>query len=228
MGRIIDMTNWSSEFIKVIECGGSDNGRAMWKCLCICGKEFICSGKTLRSGATTSCGCGFGKAKMFKRNHLAKVQSGEIPNVNTRLYSIWYGVKKRCRNVKDKYHGGKGIKICKDWENYFNFEKWANSAGYSDSLTLDRIDVNGDYCPENCRWVSYLVQENNRSNTVYVEYKGKKYPRAILARMLGMSNQALIYRLEKGIPVDMPKTKCIQHNKSDLTEEQKALFNNQK
>lgn len=129
------------------------------------------------------------------------------------IYRIWHGMKKRCnaRNNKEaKNYGDKGISYDASWESYLVFRIWALENNYSDTLTLDRIDCFGDYTPENCRWVDMKIQQNNRSNTVYVEYNGEIVPRAILASKLGLTNQGLIYRLKHNIPLDAPKKKFVK------------------
>lgn len=113
---------------------------------------------------------------------------------NTRLYSVWCGIKDRCTNKNlphyDRY-GGRGIKVCEEWAKSFEaFRDWAVEAGYDDKLTgreqsIDRIDVNGDYCPENCRWITMAKQARNRSDTLYVEVDGEK----ISAREFASENQ---------------------------------------
>lgn len=103
------------------------------------------------------------------------------------------------------YMGGRGIDVCDEWyDSYENFRDWSLEKGYKEGLTIDRIDVDGDYEPSNCRWVDWKTQENNRRNTVYVEYKGKTYPRAVLADKLGVTNQALLYRQKNNIPLTRP------------------------
>lgn len=95
-----------------------------------------------------------------------------------RLYNIWVGMKQRCRdkNIPDyENYGKKGIKVCRKWENdYLEFRKWSLSNGYRNDLTIDRIDVNKNYSPENCRWVDFLTQNNNKSDNVFLEYEGEK------------------------------------------------------
>lgn len=94
-----------------------------------------------------------------------------------RLYNIFNGMRLRCYNKKAKNYpnyGGKGIKICKEWKNHFmNFCDWALENGYKENLTIDRIDVNGNYEPNNCRWVTMLQQENNRKNNIFLKYNNQ-------------------------------------------------------
>lgn len=94
-----------------------------------------------------------------------------------RIWYIWNGVKKRCMFENDaRYpqYGGRGIKMCEAWQESFdNFVEWALSNGYEDNLTIERIDVNGDYCPENCTWITRKEQANNKRDTIWVDYHGR-------------------------------------------------------
>lgn len=118
----------------------------------------------------------------------------------TRLYRIWLGMKNRCYDANRNcynYYGGRGIKVCDEWKNDFlAFRDWALTHGYSDDLTIDRIDVNGDYEPSNCRWATILEQAQNHSNKVRVMYKGKEYSPAELGKIMGISDRT-IYNAHK-------------------------------
>ena len=119
----------------------------------------------------------------------------------TKLYEVWYSMRRRCNKVNSnayKYYGGRGIKVCKEWnDNYSNFEKWARDNGYKEGLTIDRIDVNGNYDPSNCRWVSMKVQANNQRNTLKIEYRGVKKTLHEWASVLGIKAPTLYYRIYK-------------------------------
>lgn len=133
-----------------------------YTCKCDCGNLKTVRAGDLRSGRTTSCGC-YGQ-KMLEENR--KFEHGLS---NTRLYSIWDGMKKRCYSPKHesyKYYGGRGITICDEWRNNFKlFYDWALDNGYKEYLTIDRIDVNGNYEPSNCRWVTMKEQAKNKRTT---------------------------------------------------------------
>lgn len=88
----------------------------------------------------------------------------------TRLYTIWCNMKARCKNVNNHLYGGKGISVCSEWSNsYLVFKDWALTNGYSDNLTIDRIDSNGNYEPSNCRWATHKVQNNNTTRNISID-----------------------------------------------------------
>lgn len=123
----------------------------------------------------------------------------------TRLYKIWTGMRERCYREKHTYYkdyGGRGIKICKKWDDYLEFKKWALCHGYNDSLTIDRIDVNGNYEPSNCRWIPMEEQHKNRRDNRVLQYKGKKYILSDLAKEIGMGKTTLKERLNSGWSVE--------------------------
>lgn len=134
-----------------------------FECKCECGNVKIIAMGALRKGVTKSCGCLMNEVK-----HLPKPckWTENHPYVGTRLYNIWCGLKKRCYNPNDrafKWYGGRGITVCQEWNTRFiSFREWAMQSGYSDSLTIDRIDVNGNYEPGNCRWITIQEQQRNR------------------------------------------------------------------
>ena len=133
--------------------------RAYWKCECECGKETIVSGSDLRSGKVKSCGC--------LHDEMAHKRFYKHGMSNTKLDWVLGAMKQRCNNIHNidyPNYGGRGIKICDEWLNDSSeFFSWALSHGYEEGLSIDRIDVNGNYEPSNCRWVTMKVQANNKN-----------------------------------------------------------------
>lgn len=121
----------------------------------------------------------------------------------TRLYRTWINMVSRCSNKNDqsyRLYGGRGIKVCEDWRTSFKrFHKWAIQNGYNAKLTLDRINVDGNYEPSNCRWADWVTQSNNKRNNVYIEYKRKKKSLKNWSRELNISYNILHNRYKKGI-----------------------------
>lgn len=120
-----------------------------------------------------------------------------------RLYNIWCGIKKRCYNPKEpcyRHYGARGITVCDEWLHDFNaFSKWSLQNGYSDLLTIDRIDTNGNYCPDNCRWITHAEQQRNRTNNVRIEHNGESKTIAEWSRVLGLSDKCLYKRYNSAI-----------------------------
>lgn len=120
----------------------------------------------------------------------------------SRLYEIWISMKKRCHNPNTQYYdryGGRGISVCPEWNNSFqSFYEWAISNGYSDELTIDRIDNDGNYTPENCRWTTRKIQSNNKSNNVIIVYNGEKHTASEWSKLIGVSENCIIQRMSRG------------------------------
>lgn len=133
-------------------------------CQCECGTVRDVRGLDLERGKSKSCGC-ISRKKTIERNTTHGLSK-------TKIYKVYKSIKKRCLNKKDKRYidyGGRGIEICKEWEESFlNFYNWAMQNGYKEKLCIDRIDNNGNYCPENCRWTTYKEQNKNKRNNIMV------------------------------------------------------------
>ena len=168
----------------------SNDSHKRYKCRCDCGNDCIVYATHLRNNKRTCCAkCSL--KGINKKHGLWK----------KRIYRIWTGIKDRClnKNGKDyKNYGGRGIKICTIWEkDVEEFAKWAFENGYRDDLTIDRIDVNGDYCSENCRWVTKEEQAKNKRNNVFVVYNNKKMIASDCAKIVGISEEAMIQRVHR-------------------------------
>lgn len=170
-------------------------------CRCDCGTEKEIRADHLLSGASKSCGCLNKEAA--RQRELKHGESG------TRLFRTWTHVKGRCENPTDRAYagyGGRGIAVCEEWaSSYAAFRDWALNNGYSSDLTLDRIDNDGDYSPDNCRWVSRLRQANNRRSTVWIEAFGERKSTADWAHdpRCVVGYQTLVDRLERGMAPEL-------------------------
>jgi hypothetical protein len=151
MPKLIDRTGQIFGRLRVLARAGTDqNKKAVWRCVCKCGKEVCVPSGSLVTGNTTSCGC-YLKERITKHG-----------GYNKSSYNTWRGMMRRCYNKSDKdyyKYGGAGIKVCEEWHEYTNFAK-AVGEPIGDQ-TLDRVDPHGDYTPENCRWASLTVQNRN-------------------------------------------------------------------
>lgn len=151
--------------------GKNKYGHVLWLCRCECGNEKTINANSLTSGKTKSCGC------LNTEKHKTHPNRKTHGMTGTRLNRIWKRMKSRCTNEKLKdypLYGGRGISVCDEWKNSFQaFYDWSMSHGYSDELTIDRIDVNGNYEPSNCRWITVKEQNNNRRNNRLININGE-------------------------------------------------------
>ena len=172
--------SWTTVEKKIVVSG--HRKRIFWRCICECGAQKDVSQDNLICGRSRSCGCRRGEA-------IARAKT-KHDQCYTRLYEIWTGMKERCYNpavASYKDYGGRGIKVCDEWvSDYRMFSEWALANGYTDSLTIDRIDNNKDYCPENCRWSDRITQANNKRTNINIEWKGEVHTLAEWCRILGL------------------------------------------
>lgn len=174
MGRkAVDMTGQKYGLLTVVErCGSDKYSKPLWKCKCECGQIAILPRSALIHGQK-SCGCMQGVRTDILTPELLRVSH------NNRLYNTWSAMRERCyapRKQNYKYYGGRGITVCDEWKDDFKaFAEWAIANGYTDTLELDRIDTDGNYTPENCRWVTHMenswtrgVKSTNKSGVTGV------------------------------------------------------------
>lgn len=168
------------------------SGNVYWICRCDCGNETEVQGRSLRKGLIVSCGCYHKeKAEFINKKH---------GKSRTRIYSILCAMKSRCYSQSDeKYpeYGGRGIKICDEWMGEHGFEsfiKWAEENGYKQNLTIERIDVDGNYEPSNCRWATPKEQMQNTRRSRYVKYDGEIYSISELADKLNITYMTAWHR----------------------------------
>ncbi|MBO7727891.1 MAG: hypothetical protein J6S50_05160 [Oscillospiraceae bacterium] len=204
MRKAIDLTGQRFGRLTALERAENKNCKATWRCLCDCGNETTVRADSLISGDTQSCGCLHDESLEEVRNKHILKHGGARHNDNTeKLYFTWLNMKKRCENENDpsyKNYGERGITVCDEWHDYAPFRKWAFENGYyfntnSYEITLDRINVNGNYEPSNCRWVSSKVQNNNRRNNKRITYNGETLTISQWADKLGVNYATLRYRI---------------------------------
>ena len=185
-----DLTGQRFGRLTVLEFVSTEDRHTYWLCKCDCGKFVTVQGSHLNTSRAKSCGCFRSDFRLIHGNS------------NIRLYRIWRSMKNRCNNPKNyayKNYGGRGITVCDEWENDFTkFRDWAMSHGYADNLSIDRIDVNGNYEPENCRWTEMKTQQRNKSNNTFVEYQGEKITLAEAAEKTGINMTTLWRRYHHG------------------------------
>ena len=206
MGYSLDITGRKFGKLTAIRCVGVDESHhRLWLFKCDCGKETVKVASNVKNGSTRSCGC------LFGQTHKTHGQS------RTRLYETWENMKTRSGN--EKYGHYAGISVCDEWLSFQNFYEWAISNGYRDDLTIDRIDNEGNYEPNNCRWVDRKVQANNTSRNRYMTYKGVTKTLTGWSEYLNTYRQYIYFYLDKGMSDEeviehflrKKETKCQKH-----------------
>lgn len=169
--------------------------KTFWKCKCDCGNITYVVASSLKTGNTMSCGkCGSDIGSRMKKHGMYK----------SRIYNIWENMIARCSNINCKayrHYGGRGITVCEYWKDehgFENFYKWALEHGYSDKLTIDRINVNGNYEPSNCRWITQQEQVNNRRNSIRVYANGNYISIREMSKITGLTYKQIKWKVDKG------------------------------
>lgn len=206
MGKRVDLTGRKVGKLTVVGYAYTKNNKAYWHCICECGTKCIVTARNLITEMAKSCGCS--KRESMRRVALKHGGSG------TRLYSIWCNMKDRCNNPKNSHYyryGGRGIAVCSEWINDFSsFESWALSHGYSDELSIDRINNDLGYYPDNCRWVTNKKQQNNKSTNHLITYQGKTMNVTEWAEETGIPAKTLYDRLSYNWTLDAVFSKPVK------------------
>ena len=202
MHKIIDIAGQRFGRLKVVKFIERINKKSLFECICDCGNIKNIDSKNLKKGTTKSCGC------LSKENSIQQglKNSKTHGKTNTKLYHKWIDIKNRCYNKNDtsyKHYGGRGIVVCNEWKNDFQtFYDWAMANGYSDNLTIDRIDNSLGYSPENCRWATRKEQANNRRSNKLLKYNGKTQNLTQWANELCINYDVLRNRLKRGWSIE--------------------------
>lgn len=194
----------SHDFLSVIDFAGRDeryrHGQTLWLCECICGRRKIYSYQ--RYLKNKSCGCmkpDFSRKQMLRHGRS-----------KSKTYNVWLLMRRRCSHKSlpgYENYGGRGIQVCERWESFRNF--YADMGERPEGLTLDRIDVDGGYSPENCRWVGRDVQARNKRNNRLLTFNGKTQCSAAWAEEIGVKPYVICHRLKRGWTLERTlTTKC--------------------
>lgn len=189
-----DITGMKFGRLTVLRLSHKDNRHEChWLCKCDCGNEKTVSGNKLRSGNTKSCGCmqkEFLDGRMRRKHGLT----------NTKLYATWENMKHRCSDPNNwmyPHYGGRGIKVCEEWLDSSTFFEWALSHGYEEGLSIERTNVNGNYEPNNCKWVPIEEQYLNRTDSHFVTAFGKTQTISEWAKESGLKYDTIERRLNQ-------------------------------
>ena len=202
MTKKIDLLGQKFGRLTVVSEAPKKNGRIRWNCVCDCGNRTVVMAYSLRNGHTQSCGC-----FNIERTVETSKKHGQR---NSRLYRIWQAMKNRCnweKGVAFSRYGGRGVRVCEAWLDFPSFSSWALSNGYKDDLTLDRINVDGDYSPENCRWAT--IKEQNRNTRANIFFKGKCL--AEWCEELGLRYGSVHARLSRGWSIERALSEPIKN-----------------
>lgn len=196
--RTIDLTAARFGLLTVIERAENTRYGTKWLCRCDCGRICSVLSGNLRGGKQKSCGC-------LRHREAHNKTHGD--SRSARLYRTWTDMKSRCGNHARKSYpdyGGRGISVCTEWAtDYEAFKRWALSSGYTDELSIDRIDNDGNYEPSNCRWATLRQQCCNRRSNRIITANGTSMTMAEWARESGIPYQAIFKRLKHGWSEEM-------------------------
>lgn len=166
-------------------------GNRKYYCLCSCGSNCIVDSDNLKRGHTKSCGC-------LARKLIAE-RSRTHGKSTSKIYRVWKQMIDRCENENNKSfntYGGRGVSVCKEWHSFKNFYSWAMEDGYCENLTIERNDCDGNYCPQNCCWITKSDQSKNRRSNRRITYNGETKLISEWAEELGINRSTLRHRLD--------------------------------
>lgn len=202
---LIDMVGQRFDRLIVVARAENDaKGTARWLCKCDCGGEAVSHGSNLRRGSARSCGC---RQREIARSHAARMGVGMRRHGHavaaTREYQTWGGMKQRCENPNCRQYpnyGGRGIRVCERWKTFENF--LSDMGSKPAEMSIERIDVNGDYEPSNCRWATVLEQNNNTRANRVVDFRGQRLTVSQACRAAGVNRKTVSTRLHRGWAIE--------------------------
>lgn len=193
--HVRDLTGYQSGYLTAISYAGSDGKKSLWNVRCDCGKMIVMPGTELTKGKCKSCGC--------QRNQLIGEKNRRHGMSRLPIWNVWHSMKQRCENPRAqawKNYGGRGITVCKRWSESFENFLEDMGAGYQEGLTLDRIDVNGNYEPNNCRWITMKEQARNKRHNRIISTPWGEMTVAEASERSGIGVTTLLYRLDHNVP----------------------------
>jgi hypothetical protein len=204
MGRFVDITGENFGRLTANNViGRNKHNQLLWNCTCECGNETVVLGFLLRQGQTQSCGC----------LHRDVMQTVFVTHgkAGTPIYAVWRSMMQRCydknSHAYDRY-GGRSVSVCERWQDFTNF--YADMGERQEGMSLERVDNDGDYSPENVVWADSKAQARNRRSTIYLEHDGQRKSMAEWAEETGVKIATLWARVNRGMPVDIALTKGVR------------------
>lgn len=204
--RKVDITGQRFGRLTVVARNGTLGGHSAWLCRCDCGNEKTVALHNLRNGGVRSCGC-LNREMAQERGRRSKI--GERSKVHgdsgSKLYGVWAAMKRRCFNPNATCYadyGGRSITVCNAWLEYAPFKEWAMSSGYIEGMSIERVDVDSSYSPDNCIWIPLSEQNRNKRLTIRLYYQGRLYTLKELADITGLSERTIAGRHERGWNVE--------------------------
>lgn len=219
MGKLRDLTGERFGRLTVKERAPNRGQYVYWKCVCDCGREVEARSHSLLNGSKKSCGCYQREvaSKWASRPDFRRTTHGMT---HTRLYRIHKGMMARCYNKNHmhyRHYGGRGIKVCEEWKKFENFAQWASESGYAEGLSIERIDNDGNYCPENCTWIPVEDQPKHRRTNTIITVDGEQMTLSECSRRYGIPLSTVIYRSKHGWDVKARKrnrkVRCVETGK---------------